>query len=394
MKRVLIVTLVVASIIVLLSMSTITIAGVNADKEWKLGDRVVPGPLPPDSKAELPSLTKQIDITYGDHELQKLDFYKPTVCSDQKVPLAVYIHGGGFTAGDKKGLSTRNPMLIMFSQLGFATASLNYRLVPEVKMPVPIEDCKLAIRYLRAHADELGFDSDRIALWGSSAGGHLVNILCTADDDDGLEGEGYLEYSSGVSAVAGWFGSNDLTTMFDQIDEHRATLKMERLFGKSSLTECYDQAYSVSPIAYVSEDDPPLLILHGDLDDVVPYAQATQMAKAMYDANASCALIRVDNAKHGFRPAKKDIPIEPSIEWIHLLTVEHLSRYLEPELTGDLNMDGKKDVYDVLIFATVFGTQGTDSEGNPAPDYWNPLADIEPDGRIDIKDWEALTELF
>jgi len=393
MKPVIVIVLLLLFISTTFTTGRVVLPSVVAEREWKLGDRIVPGPLPPDHRVERPTLLRHIDIEYGSHKHQKLDFFKPSICRDQDVPLAVFIHGGGFKSGDKGGL-IRSPVMIMLSQLGFATASINYRLCPEAKMPVQIQDCKLAIRYLRVHAKDLGFNPDRIGLWGSSAGGHLVNIICTADDNDGLEGEGYLEYSSGVSAVVGWFGSNDFTTMFNQIDRNRALAHIECLFGKSSIEECYDLAYSTSPIAYVSEDDPPLMLIHGDRDDVVPYAQATQMVKETYESGSNCVLICANNGTHGFRPSDKNKPIEPSFEEICGLTVAHLARYLEPELLGDLNMDGAINIMDMFEFAQVFGMKGTDENGKPASDAWNPLADLNPDGRIDIDDWKLLLSIF
>jgi len=163
---------------------------------------------------------------------------------------------------------------------------------------------------------------------------------------------------------------------------------LEILFGKTSLEGCFDQAYDTSAIAYVTEDDPPLLMIHGDADVVVPYAQATQMAKAMYDVKANCTLIKVDNGRHGFKPAQKSLPVEPDMNQIFHLTVTHLARYLEPALLGDLNMDGKRNVNDIFELALVYGMEGTDEDGNPAPDNWNPLADLEPDGVINNKDWK------
>ncbi|MCK5744228.1 MAG: alpha/beta hydrolase fold domain-containing protein [Caldisericia bacterium] len=365
----------------------------TAEQIWKLGDRVIPGPLPPDFKKPAPELEKKLDISYGDYKKQKLDFFRPKICEGQILPLAVYIHGGGFTAGDKGRMSKRADS-IMFSQLGFATASINYRLAPEVRMQTLIEDCKLAIRHLKANADELGIDPKRIGIWGTSAGGHLVGILCTADDDDGLEGEGLLEFSSRVSAVADIFGTSDFVTMFSQIDEKRAEANIKAFFGASTLEECYESAVKCSSVTYATNDDPPLLIQHGDRDPVVPYAQSQQFAKTMFSAGASCALIEVKNGGHGFGAVDKNIEVVPNREAVTFQCVAHLARYIEPAVLGDLNLDGKITIDDAINLAMLYGYQGTDAEGNPAPDFWNPLADIEPDGKIDIKDWNAFWEIF
>ena len=118
---------------------------------WKLGDRIVPGPLPP-KIGEKVSVESKIDLVYGKagDEKLKFDFAKPTVCRSQKVPLAIYIHGGAWTTGDKaEGVSSgiKSAEANLFYQLGFAVAAINYRLCPKYIFPAQIEDCKLAVRY-------------------------------------------------------------------------------------------------------------------------------------------------------------------------------------------------------------------------------------------------------
>ncbi len=147
----------------------------NIFAEWKLGSRTVPGPLPPDPSAPLPQLDIKKDVIYGivDGFPLKLDIAKPSICKNELVPLAVFVHGGGWKGGDKGGAFSRNDAKMLF-QLGFALASINYRLSPQFHFPAHINDCKLAIRFLRKNARELGIDPNKIAVWGSSAGGHLV----------------------------------------------------------------------------------------------------------------------------------------------------------------------------------------------------------------------------
>ncbi len=359
-----------------------------APKQYKLGERTVPGPLPPNPEAAMPDCDIKNDIIYGkagDIEL-KLDFAKPKLCDGQKVPLVVFIHGGGWKNGDKRGGTTK-PESKMCLQLGFATASLDYRLVPKAIFPAQVEDCKLAIRYLRKNADKLGFDPDRIGIYGSSAGGHLVSILGTANDDDGLEGPGLEGTSSGVKCVVDYFGPTDLTDMGKGYNNLGGIQTLKDFLGCLP-TDCQDVAAKASPVTYVDKGDPPILIQHGADDNLVPYDQGVRLAKKYFENGNNCALIKVKNAGHGFAPIKKGVQIYPPIQEVWKKTVSHMARYLEPALLGDLNMDGAIGIDDAIELAYLLGSQGTDENGAEAPDDWNPLADLNADGKIDVSDWD------
>ncbi|MEZ4813464.1 MAG: alpha/beta hydrolase, partial [Caldisericia bacterium] len=130
---------------------------------WHLGNREVPGPLPPYPWAPWMPLDVQRNINYGVHNgsNQLLDFAKPTLCRDQKVPLVIFVHGGWWVGGSK-GNYIYNTTAKMFYQLGFAFASIDYRLSRVADHPETINDCKLAVRYFRANADLYGIDPDKI----------------------------------------------------------------------------------------------------------------------------------------------------------------------------------------------------------------------------------------
>jgi acetyl esterase/lipase len=363
----------------------------SAQTDWRLGGRPVPGPLPPDPKAPLPALDLEIDVVFGQagREALKLDLAKPTLCRDQTVPLAIFIHGGGWKGGGKAGGLTR-PDSRMLLQLGFAVASINYRLAPEHHFPAQIEDCKLAVRYLRRNAAFFGLDPDRIGVWGSSAGGHLVSLMGTADDDDGLEGPGLEGVSSRVQAVVDHFGPTDLTIAGGAVDQWARQTVADFLGCDPAL--CPETARAASPAAYATPDDPPILILHGEKDQTVPYVQGEIFAEALRRVGNACALIKVKNAGHGFVPTPAGIEIVPSQEDIQIQTVSHLARFLEPALFGDMNTDGRFDAEDVSLFLKQAGATGVGPGAIPAPDDWNPLADLRPDGRIDALDWLALRQ--
>jgi acetyl esterase/lipase len=156
------------------------------------------------------------DVTYctvGNAEL-KLDIYYPKSRTGV-TQLVIFIHGGGLSKGDKRG---GEGMLDAPSLLdaGFTVASLNYRLAPEYKFPTMIQDVKCAVRFLRAHANEYKIDANKIGVWGTSAGGLLVNLLGTTDSRAGFDVGEYLDQSSRVQAVVDMFGPGDLTVDFSR----------------------------------------------------------------------------------------------------------------------------------------------------------------------------------
>ncbi len=383
--------------IIMLSVQAVPIKA--EETVWKLGDRIVPGPLPP-KIGEKVSVESKIDLVYGkarDVDL-KFDFAKPSVCRDQKVPLAIYIHGGAWTTGDKaEGVSSgiKSAEANLFYQLGFAVAAINYRLCPKYIFPAQIEDCKLAVRYFRANADKLGIDPDKIGIWGGSAGGHLVALLGTSDKSAGLDGPGLENISSKVQAVVDYFGPTDFPELMkNNTNKNNPGIKtLEDFFGCNPY-DCPETAEKASPVTYVSSDDPPILMIHGNKDVVVPYSQSTVFAKKLVAVGNPCALIKVKNAGHGFVPTPKTAKIQPDIASIRFASVRHIARCLEPALYCDTNMDGSVDFLDALELVTKFGQTGTDKDGNPAPDSWNPLCDIRQDGKIDEGDWDDFLKFW
>lgn len=230
----------------------------------------------------------QRDITYCsvDGVDLKMDLYFPKEAAGP-TPLVVYIHGGGWSKGDKSGGAGMidGPALL---DAGFTMASLNYRLAPEYKMPDMVEDVKCAIRSLRAHAHDYNIDPDKIGVWGGSAGGHLVNMLGTTDAGAGFDVGEYLDQSSRVQAVVDLFGPADLTVDFSGGYQR---LK-ESVFGDFSPADS-------SPVTYITLDDPPFLILQGDADRVVPLSQSQEFYERLRAAGVEAQLVVVKNGPHG-----------------------------------------------------------------------------------------------
>jgi acetyl esterase/lipase len=226
------------------------------------------------------------------HERQVLDLYLPEKAAG-KLPLVVWIHGGGWQAGNKDGC----PALFLTAK-GYAVASINYRLSQHAVFPAQIEDCKAAIRWLRANADKYHLDKDRIGVWGASAGGHLVALLGVTNGEKELEGkDGDLGQSSGVQCVVDFFGPTDFVH-WDRDFNKSVNGVIDKLLGGAAPTHT-EEARKASPITYVSKDAAPYLILHGDKDNIVPLSQSEELAKALKEAGVEAQLVVLKGAGHG-----------------------------------------------------------------------------------------------
>ncbi|MBI5354236.1 MAG: alpha/beta hydrolase [Chloroflexi bacterium] len=234
--------------------------------------------------------TVERDVTYCtvDGVELKMDVYYPSSAQGAWA-VTMYVHGGGWSSGDKaQGAGVMEfPAL---QRAGFLVVSVNYRLAPDFVFPAMIEDVKCAVRYLRAHAIEYHLDPNRIGVWGGSAGGHLVALLGTADESAGFDVGEYLDQSSRVQAVVDMFGPTDLTMQFEGGYENAS-----RVFGG------FDAALA-SPVTYVSSDDPPFLMLHGEADKLVPIEQSEIMLAALQAVGVPAELVTVTNAGHSFKP--------------------------------------------------------------------------------------------
>jgi len=250
------------------------------------------------------SIEVKSDLAYAgtDNLRQKLDLFFPKKRAIKKpLPLVAFIHGGGWRNGNKRSGLHR---VATFVESGdFVGASIGYRLSSEAIWPAQIHDCKAAIRWLRAHADEFGFDPDRIAVMGSSAGGHLVAMLGTSGDVKKLEGDlgKHQDVSSRVNCVIDEFGPTNFLTMNDfpgKMDHLAKDSPESKLLGRQ-ITEVPELVREASPITHVTKDDPPILILHGTKDPLVPYQQSVTFAEALRKAGVTVTLQKIENGEHG-----------------------------------------------------------------------------------------------
>jgi acetyl esterase/lipase len=251
-----------------------------------------------------------------------MDVFIPKNRNAAPTAAVLWIHGGGWEHGDKSANSGAR----FLADAGFVTASLTYRLTDEAPFPAQIEDSKCAIRYLRANAAKYGIDPDRIGVAGSSAGGHLAELAATADQSARLEGDGgWQNVSSKVQAVASYFGVSDLTLSAKQFPQETREVVIKFMHGtEAEQPAAYRRA---SPIFYVSKDDPPLLLVHGERDADVPFEQSVLMRDAYRRAALPVEFIAVQNAGHDFRQIGAN-PLSPSLETIHQRTIDFFKHYL------------------------------------------------------------------
>ncbi|WP_182866906.1 alpha/beta fold hydrolase [Rhodopirellula sp. JC639] len=224
----------------------------------------------------------------------------PKEPSDKPLPLYVWVHGGGWQGGTKEGGVRQVVPLV---RRGFVGATIEYRLTGEAPFPAQIEDCKCAIRYLRAQASKYNLDVDRIAVGGSSAGGHLVALLGTSGGVEDLEGSGgWADQSSRVQAVVDLYGPTDFKTFVTTpgYERHNQDGSPEsKLLGGGEVLNKPEGIKQVNPITYVDQDDPPFLIIHGSDDRTVPPNQSELMHQALRAAKVESTLHVIDGAGHG-----------------------------------------------------------------------------------------------
>jgi len=247
----------------------------------------------------LPSNVRtELDIPYAatDNPRQRLDLYLPKKAADEgPLPLVVYVHGGGWQGGDKRG----GAMLVPLVQSGeYALASVGYRLTGETIWPAQIHDCKAAIRWLRANAAKYGIDPDRIGVAGSSAGGHLVCLLGTTAGVAELDGTigAHDDEDTRVVCVVNQFGPTDFADI-DGANDAAKGMVAKLLGGRPQ--EVPEVARAASPLAHVTKDDAPVLCIHGTADQLVPYSQSTKLDRACAEAGVECIMLTVDGGGHG-----------------------------------------------------------------------------------------------
>ena len=251
-------------------------------------------PVRPAAGDESETIIRDIEFAKPDGHSLLLDLYLP-VARSQPVPVVVFVHGGGWKNGSRKSGEKTAAWL---TGHGIAVASIDYRLIDTAQWPSQINDCYAAVRWVRNNAAKYGLDGAHIGAWGSSAGGHLVALMGTRPFD------GDESTSSRVQAVCDWFGPSELMTMppnnvgNGRTAEDVAKSNGAKLLG-ATVREFPKLAADASGIDHVTPDDPPFLIMHGDMDPAVPIEQSQKMHARLVNAGVSSRLHIVEGAGHG-----------------------------------------------------------------------------------------------
>jgi alpha-L-fucosidase 2 len=229
-------------------------------------------------------------------------------------PVAILVHGGGWSAGDKAGSDKPGnggditPWFSLFSDAGCTWFSINYRLAPKDRWPAQIEDVDTAIRWVKAHAAEYRGDPRRIVLVGHSAGGHLVMFAATQPERD-------LQ----VQAVIGFAPVTDLVS--DSERRGGVSPSLQNLFGvvKEITGDTRAKLAEVSPLNHVHGGMPPILIVHGDADRTVPLQQTTAFVARLKENDVPVELIVRKGAPHSLVEGEKiDSKYrEPLLQWLN-----------------------------------------------------------------------------
>ena len=267
-------------------------------------------------------LVVESDVTYctGGGVPLLADIYPPQTADTKPAPVVLYVHGGGWTSGDKSSASMWAGLL---ARRGYLVASINYRLAPQYKWPAQIEDTMCAARFLRANATRYNIDPNRIAAMGDSAGGHLVSLLGLAGPEAGFEGSGgYADQSSTVQAVVDLYGPTDLTAYDVQAESER----IAQVLGIPP-AQAPAVLKKASPVTYVRKDAPPFFIIQGDKDTLVVPSQSQELYDRLKAVSAPASLLIVKNAGHAFAPVGGQI--QPTLLQIAQQISDFLDRTLK-----------------------------------------------------------------
>ncbi len=258
----------------------------------------------------------------------KLDIYLPEGASKAKFPVVVFLHGGGWLAGNKEsiGNSYKVKQLQALIEEGYAVVSVEYRLVnvTDIHFPTPIEDCKDAIRWIRKNAENYSLDSHNIGVWGTSAGGHL-GLLTAYSSDDKFEGDPELKkYSARLNYVMDNFGPTELNLLLkpeiswfsrflykfssgEKYDEWASLFAaLTGLTFKSAKEQLREACNLYSPVEYIGNHCVPTLVHHGDADTLVPIEQSELLVQRLSEKNIEHEFYIFKGATHSFRDLKED----------------------------------------------------------------------------------------
>ncbi len=236
-----------------------------------------------------------IEYANPDNTHLQLDLARPKA-GDGPFPAIVCIHGGGFRAGSREGY---DKICILLAQHGYVAVTITYRLAPAHRFPAAVQDCKAAVRWMRANAAKYHVDPARVGVMGGSAGGHLAQFLGVTAGVKEFEGEGNLDQSSAVNCVVNYFGPSDFTKTYEKGKSVDAAEVLPLFFG-GNLEEKRREHVIGSPLYWVTPAAAPTLCIHGTLDKYVAYEQATWIVDRLKSCTVEAELMTMEGAGHGF----------------------------------------------------------------------------------------------
>jgi acetyl esterase/lipase len=250
----------------------------------------------------------------GGDRAEKADLYFPLqMPKDKKLPAILVIHGGGFNDGDKARPREMNIATNLVLQ-NYVCMSINYKLrrkAGDVTWPQAVYDAKAAVRWLRKNAERQQIDPERIGVIGCSAGGNLATMLVLTQPKDGFE-VADTNVSSAVSCAVDFYGAVDLMNYHDMKMFNRTRAEAPELYVKAS------------PVTYARKDAPPILLVHGTADAVVPVRQSQTLDAALTKVGAEHQFVIVPDAPHTFNLQPKQRDLRP-------LVFEFFAKHLKGE---------------------------------------------------------------
>ena len=293
------------------SLIVLSLLAVAAPAQQPQAPKPEPTELAPEITAALEAHAGLVYARYGQREMQ-LDLWRPKAAS-QPLPAIICIHGGGWYKGDRSSMANLAQAL---AAKGFVTATISYRLSGEAKFPAAIQDCKAAVRFLRANAAQFGIAASTIGVTGLSAGGHLAALLTTSGGVKELEGTGgHADTSSAVQAGIAMGAQSDLES--PRIGDLSA--KTDDPFYRTFLGDAQSaiaQTYALaSPRHHLDKSDPPLLFMAGELDD--PSTHADETRPDLDKLAIPTGLTIIPQAPHAFLGQQKafDACVSTSVEF-------------------------------------------------------------------------------
>lgn len=256
-------------------------------------------PAPAQKPPTVPdSVSFEPNIEYAnpaDQHLQ-LNLARPKKADSGPLPCVLFIHGGGFRAGNRTGYDAQ---IIRLAEQGYVAVTASYRLAPKFPFPAAVHDVKAAVRWLRANAKKYNIDPDRIGVTGGSAGGTLAQMLGVTTDVKEFEGDGgNPTQSSAVKCVVNVYGANDFTKSYGKsVDAHEVL----PLFLGGNLEKARSAHIRSSPLYWVTPNAAPTLCIHGTEDKYVHVEQAEMLVDRYKSMGLEIELLKLEGAGHGFK---------------------------------------------------------------------------------------------